>query len=112
MSFRNAVGGVLTKIGGSWFPLLMRIIDIFRWVFRDMTLDCLDCYGSPSREIRASLAAGGIDGTPIFSASSFAGFTLAVRQRLNFLAEYQCGTLVMSTVGSFVAVTIIRMVIT
>ena len=112
MSFRNVVGGVLTNIGGSWFPLPMRIIDIFRWGYRDMALYRLDCYGSPSREIRARLVAGSIDGTPIFSASSFSGFTLAVGQRLNFLAEYQCGTLVMAIVGSFVAPTLIRMVIT
>ena len=96
---RYAVSLALINIGGSQFPFATFIVNICGSFFLGLVLACLDYSSSSSPEIRAFLVVGVLGGFTTFSAFSFDIFMLAERQRLDLLAAYMFGTLILSLAG-------------
>ena len=95
-SARYAVSLAFINIGCCQFPLSTFSVNTCGSFFLGVIIALLEYSWSPSSEMRAFLVVGVLGGFTTFSAFSLDIFMLAERNRLDLLAAYLFGTLILS----------------
>ena len=111
-SARYAVSLAFINIGCCQFPLSTFFVNTCGSVFLGVVLALLDYSWSASPEIRAFFVVGVLGGFTTFSAFSLDILILAERQRLDLLAAYLFGTLILSFAGLIAGLRLSRVIIT
>ena len=107
-----AVSLAFINIGCCQFPFLTFFVNTCGSVFLGVVLALLDYSWSASPEIRAFFVVGVLGGFTTFSAFSLDILILAERQRLDLLAAYLFGTLILSFAGLIAGLRLSRAIIT
>ena len=108
---RYAASLALINLGDSQFPFATLIVNICGSFFLSVVLALLDYSWSLSPEMRAFLVVGVLGGFTTFSAFSLDIFIRAEGQRLDLLAAYLFGMLILSFVSLLAALRLIRAII-
>ncbi|MEC7942704.1 MAG: CrcB family protein [Pseudomonadota bacterium] len=109
---RYAVSLAFINIGCCQFPFSTFFVNTCGSVFLSVVLALLDYSWSASPEIRAFFVVGVLGGFTTFSAFSLDILILAERQRLDLLAAYLFGTLILSFAGLIAGLRLSRAIIT
>ena len=111
-SARYAVSLAFINIGCCQFPFSTFFVNTCGSFFPGVVLALLDYSWSASPEIRAFFVLGVLGGFTTFSAFSLDILILAERQRLDLLAAYLFGTLILSFAGLIAGLRLSRAIIT
>ena len=111
-SARYAVSLAFINIGCCQFPFSTFFVNTCGSFFLGVVLALLDYSWSASPEIRAFFVVGVLGGFTTFSAFSLDILILAERQRLDLLAAYLFGTLILSFAGLIAGLRLSRAIIT